>query len=116
MSADVGDRRLSTVRELMDAGVSVALSAQDLREEDGLARQAMYAVRAGVSPEEAIKAVTLTPAKMLGIDKEVGSIEAGKRADLVVWSGEPLDATSRPLVVLVGGRSVMDLREGQTSN
>lgn len=114
--ADRGDQRLSTVRELMDAGVTVALSAQDLREEDGLSRQAMYAVRAGVSPEEAIKAVTLTPAKLLGIDKETGSIEAGKRADLVVWSGEPLEATSRPVVVMVGGRNVMDLREGQNGN
>lgn len=109
--ADRGDARLSTVRELIDAGVTVALSAQDLREEDGLVRQAMYAVRAGVSPADAIKAVTSTPAKLLGIDKEVGTIEMGKRADLVVWSGEPLEATSRPLVVLIGGRTVMDLRE-----
>jgi imidazolonepropionase-like amidohydrolase len=103
--ADRGEQRLSTVRELMDAGVTVALSAQDLREEDGLARQAMYAVRAGVSPEQAIQAVTLTPARLLGIDKDTGSIETGKRADLVVWSGEPV-------VVMIGGRSVMDLREG----
>jgi imidazolonepropionase-like amidohydrolase len=115
-AADRGDPRLSTVRELLDAGVPVALSAQDLREEDGLARQAMYAVRAGVSPADAIKAVTLTPAKMLGIDKDVGSIEAGKRADLVLWSGEPLDATSRPVMVLIGGRTVMDLRETPERN
>jgi imidazolonepropionase-like amidohydrolase len=109
--ADRGEARLSTVRELLDAGLDVALSAQDLREEDGLARQAMYAVRSGVTPAEAIKAITLTPAKMLGIDKDTGSIETGKRADLVVWSGEPLDATSRPLVVLIAGRTVMDLRD-----
>ncbi len=115
-AADRGDPRLSTVRELLDAGVPVALSAQDLREEDGLARQAMYAVRAGVSPGEAIKAITLTPAKMLGIDKDVGSIEAGKRADLVVWTGEPLDATSRPIMVLIGGRTVMDLRDTPEKN
>jgi imidazolonepropionase-like amidohydrolase len=115
-SRDMGDSRLSTVRELIDAGVDVALSAQDLREEDGLARQAMYAVRAGVSPAAAVKAITLTPAKMLGIDAETGSITAGKRADLVVWSGEPLDAASRPVVVLIGGRTVMDLREDSKSN
>ncbi len=114
--ADRGDEKLTTVRELIDAGVSVSLSAQDLREEDGLARQAMYAVRAGVSPGEAIKAVTSTPAKLLGIDKDVGTIEMGKRADLVVWSGEPLEATSRPLVVLIGGRTVMDLREVKSGN
>lgn len=113
---DRGEARLSTVREMLDAGIEVALSAQDLREEDGLVRQAMYAVRAGVEPGAAIKAVTLTPARLLGIDKETGSIEMGKRADLVVWSGEPLEATSRPLVVFIGGRSVMDLRETASNN
>lgn len=114
--SDHGEPRLSTVRELMDAGIEVALSAQDLREEDGLARQAMYAVRAGVSPEDALRAVTLTPAKMLGVDNEVGSITMGKRADMVVWSGPPLEATSRPMVVLIGGRSVMDVREDAKEN
>jgi imidazolonepropionase-like amidohydrolase len=53
---------------------------------------------------------------MLGIDAETGSITAGKRADLVVWSGEPLDASSRPVVVLIGGRTVMDLREDSKRN
>lgn len=103
--------RLSTLRELIEAGIPTALSAQDLREEDGLARQAMYAVRAGLTPEKALEAVTLTPAKLLGIDKETGTLEAGKRADLVVWSGEPLEATSRPLLVVIGGRVVYDARE-----
>lgn len=115
-SADVGDSRLSTFRGLVDAGIPVALSAQDLREEDGLARQGMYAVRAGATTGEALRAMTLTPAKLLGIDADTGSIEAGKRADLVVWTGQPFDATSRPVVVLVGGRTVMDLREAKPSN
>jgi imidazolonepropionase-like amidohydrolase len=103
--------RLSTLRELIEAGIPTALSAQDLREEDGLARQAMYAVRAGVTPEKALEAITLTPARLLGIDKDVGTLEGGKRADLVVWSGEPLEATSRPLLVVIGGRTVYDGRD-----
>lgn len=103
--------RLTTLRELLDAGVETALSAQDLREEDGLARQAMYAMRAGLTLQEAITAVTLTPAKLVGISDKAGSIESGKRADLVVWTGEPFDSTSRPVVVIVGGKSVFDGRE-----
>ena len=99
------------MRELIEAGIPTALSAQDLREEDGLARQAMYAVRAGLTPEKALESVTLTPARLLGIDKEVGTLEAGKRADLVIWSGEPLEATSRPLLVVIGGKTVYDGRD-----
>ncbi|TVQ61670.1 MAG: hypothetical protein EA378_07955 [Phycisphaerales bacterium] len=102
--------RLGTFRELLDAGVRTALTAQDLRDENGLARQAMYAVWSGVSPGDALRAVTLTPAEILGIDDRVGSIEAGKDADLVVWSGEPLDPTSRPLLVLINGRVEVDRR------
>ncbi len=100
--------RLHTLRALIDAGVETALSAMDLRGEDGLARQAMYAIRYGVPPAEALRAVTSTPARLLGIDDQVGTVEAGKRADLVVWSGRPFAAVSRPLVVVVGGEIVVD--------
>ncbi|MGI9013205.1 MAG: amidohydrolase family protein [Phycisphaerales bacterium] len=103
-SGEADESRLSTMRQLLDAGITTALSAQDLREEDGLARQAMYAMRAGLTREEALRAVTLTPAEMLGIDDQLGSIETGKQADLILWSGEPFDATSQPLTVFVNGK------------
>ena len=48
----------------------------------------------GMKPEEAIKFVTINPAKQLGIDKYVGSLETGKDADLVVWSGDPLSTAT----------------------
>ncbi len=105
-SGETGGARLTTLKELLDAGITTALSAQEMRDEDGLARQAMYAMRAGVSREDAIRAVTLTPAKLLGIDETTGSVETGKRADLVVWSGDALDATSKPVMVMVGGKVV----------
>jgi imidazolonepropionase-like amidohydrolase len=112
-SRETDESRLSTVVALTEAGLLLAISAQDLREEDGLGRQAMYAVRAGLSPDKALEAVTLAPARLLGIADQMGSIEVGKRADLVVWSGEggPIAATSRPEVVLIGGRVVLDSRE-----
>ncbi|QOJ18656.1 MAG: amidohydrolase family protein [Phycisphaeraceae bacterium] len=97
------EAKLSAIRQLLDAGVETAITAQDLREEDGLARQAMYAIRAGLTTEEALQAVTRTPARILGIADSVGTIEKGKRADLVVWSGAPFEATSSPIQVIVGG-------------
>ena len=106
------DTRLSTFKDLLAAGVPAALSAQDRREEDGLARQAMYAIRSGVSPADALRAVTLTPAEILGIQDDAGSLAAGKRADLVAWSGEPFAATSRPVFVMVGGELVLYRRDG----
>lgn len=103
-------KRLSAVRTIHDAGLRMAITAQDLREEAGLVRQAMYAVRAGLSPAHAIRAVTLTPAQILGIDNETGSIEVGKRADLVLWSADPLDPASNAMLVMVGGRIHWDRR------
>lgn len=110
-SGETDGARLTTLKDLLDAGITTALSAQDLRDEDGLARQGMYAMRAGLTREEAIEAITLTPAKVLGIDSTTGSIEPGKRADLVVWNGEALDAASKPVVVIVGGKVVFDGRD-----
>lgn len=102
-AAETREAKLSAIRQLLDAGIETALTAQDLREEDGLARQAMYAIRAGLTTEEALQAVTRTPARILGIADSVGTIEQGKRADLVVWSGAPFEATSTPVQVIVGG-------------
>jgi imidazolonepropionase-like amidohydrolase len=102
--------RYHTFRELVEAGIETALSAQEFREEDGLARQAMYAMRFGASFDDTLRAVTQTPARLLGIDKELGTLEAGKRADLIVWSGRPFAATSMPAVVLIDGEVVVDRR------
>jgi imidazolonepropionase-like amidohydrolase len=105
--------RYYTFDALIGSGIPTALSAQELREEDGLARQAMYAMRFGTSFDEALAAVTTTPAKMLGLEDELGTIAPGKRADLVVWSGQPFAATSRILVVLVDGQVIVDQRQTQ---
>ncbi|MFG0331621.1 MAG: amidohydrolase family protein [Phycisphaerales bacterium] len=104
------DSKLATFATLINSGAPTALSARDLRGEDGLARQVMYAMRTGVPFDEALRAVTLTPAEMLGLADEVGSIETGKRADVVVWNGQPFAATSRPVVVVVGGVVEHDAR------
>jgi imidazolonepropionase-like amidohydrolase len=109
---EVDKARLHTMKALLDAGVEVALTAHELRDEDGLARQAMCALRYGSSLAEVTKAVTQTPARLLGIGDEIGTLEKGKRADVVLWSGRPFEATSKPVVVLIGGQVVLERRKG----
>ncbi|MGA1489701.1 MAG: amidohydrolase family protein [Planctomycetota bacterium] len=105
--------RLHTLRDLIATGAPVALSAQDLREEDGLGRQAMMAVRFGVDHAKALSLVTSAPARMLGLAAEVGTIAPGRRADLVAWPGVPFAATSAVQKVFVDGALAFDREEDE---
>lgn len=102
---------LDCAKKLVDAGITVALSAHPgSSASPRLDVQAGYAMRGGLTREQALLAVTFTPAQILGIDERVGSVEVGKDADLVLWNGEPFEATTRPIGVLVGGRLELDPR------
>lgn len=68
-----------------------------------LITQVAFAVREGLSEADALKMVTTMPARILGLGDELGSITAGKRADLALWSGNPLDISSRVTDVWVAG-------------
>lgn len=63
----------------------------------------------GLRPEEALKFVTINPAIQLAIDSRVGSLEAGKDADLAIWSGPPLSSLSRCEATFVDGRELFSL-------
>ncbi|MHC4694179.1 MAG: amidohydrolase family protein [Planctomycetota bacterium] len=71
-----------------------------------LPMNAAYAVRYGMDEEEAFRAITIYPAKLLHIDDRIGSVEQGKDADLVILSGEPFDFRSRVEKVIVNGKIV----------
>lgn len=66
------------------------------------------AVRGGMPPEEAIKAITINPARICGIADRVGSIEKGKDADFVLFKGSPFDVTSKPEAVFIDGRLIKE--------
>lgn len=68
---------------------------------------ASLAVRAGLPRDAAIRAVTLSGAEHLGLADRIGSIKKGKDADLVVWDGDPLDARSSAVVVMIDGEVVL---------
>jgi len=67
---------------------------------------AAISVAHGLSEEEAIKALTISPAKILGIDDKVGSLEEGKVANVVIWTGSPIQLRSRIDTVIIKGELV----------
>ncbi|RMF84089.1 MAG: hypothetical protein D6744_03685 [Planctomycetota bacterium] len=105
-SGETNDARLDTPARLRDAGIKFALTAQEMRDEEALARQAMMAARYGLTLDEALRAVTATPAELLGLADRIGAIKPGADGDLVVWNGEPFAATSRPVLVMIDGNVV----------
>jgi imidazolonepropionase-like amidohydrolase len=107
-SREADEPRLNTAARLAQSGITFCLTAQELRDEEGLVRQGMYAVRHGLSSEQALRAITATPAELLGLSEQIGVLAPGAQADLVAWSAEPFDATSRPLLVMIDGRIVYE--------
>ncbi len=68
--------------------------------------QAALAIREGLSEMKALQAITINAAKLTGIDDRVGSLEAGKDADLVIWEESPFDFRSKPLLVMINGEEI----------
>ncbi len=71
-----------------------------------LVHQATLAVKEGLDPVVALRSITINPAKVLGLANRIGSLEPGKDADVVLWSGDPLDVMQRALKVWIGGKEV----------
>lgn len=94
------------------AGVVVSFNSDDAELGRRLNCEAAKAVKyGGVPAEEALQFVTLNPARQLRVDRYVGSIEVGKDADLVVWSGPPLSVYSRCEQTWIDGARYFDLDE-----
>ncbi len=91
------------------AGIVVSFNSDDRELARRLNTEAAKATKyGGVPAEEALKFVTLNPAKQLRIDQHVGSIEAGKHADLVLWSDRPLGTFARCEQTWIDGRRFFD--------
>ncbi len=94
---------------LHDAGVTVAINSDDPEMSRRLNQEAAKSVKyGGISEEEAWKFVTLNPAKLLHIDNLVGSVESGKNADVVLWTGNPLSIYSKAEKTLIDGTVYFD--------
>jgi len=97
---------LENAARLHAAGVTVIIEGQGGAHRAHETRyNAGNAVAYGMPYEAALKAVTINPAKAFGVAERVGSLEPGKDADLVVWSGDPFEPLSRPRLILVRGKA-----------
>jgi imidazolonepropionase-like amidohydrolase len=85
------EKLVAIIGALHRAGVTVVAGTDQAVPGYSLHREIELYAQAGFTPMEAIQAATLVPARVMGIDKEVGTIEKGKRADLIVLNGNPLD-------------------------
>lgn len=91
------DLRWNVPGKLNGAGVEFCLGG------DNLLEQAQFAMRYGLPRDVALQSITLNPATILGLEKQIGSIEVGKDADLIGLSGDPLKNTSRIEWTMVDG-------------
>ena len=101
-------RLVNRARASSDAGIPTILQSSGTSGAETLRLNAAYAVRYGMDPMEALRAVTINSAKALMVADRLGSIEVGKDADIVILSGDPWEAASRVKKVLVNGKVVYD--------
>jgi imidazolonepropionase-like amidohydrolase len=88
---------------LAKAGVKVAIQTDEMSAVKYLAINAALAVREGMPEEEALRAITINPAEILGVSDRVGSLEKGKDADIVLFTGHPFDYRTVARMVLING-------------
>lgn len=91
---------------LAEAGVAVVLYEGGDGGPRNLRFAAGHAVRNGLPWEAALEAITLAPARAFGAGTTMGSLAAGRMADVVVWSGDPFEFSTRPEHVFIGGEEI----------
>jgi imidazolonepropionase-like amidohydrolase len=93
-----------------NAGVVTAINSDDAEMMRRLNQEAAKSVKYGnMSEEDALKMVTLNPAKMLHLDNQMGSIKVGKSADVVLWSDHPLSVYAKAEKTIVDGKVYFDI-------
>ncbi|MEL6182463.1 MAG: amidohydrolase family protein, partial [Myxococcota bacterium] len=115
-SFDALGSRADTATLLHKASIPVVLAATYFNTHNArnLRQVAGNAVRAGLPRDAALRAITLAPATAVGMDKDYGSLDQGKVANLVVWSGDPFAFSSQVEQLYIGGRRVsLDNRQQQ---
>ena len=95
--------RFDAAALLEKAGVTVIISESEMGGARNLRWAAGHAVRFGMTWNGALAAITLTPARAFGMEERYGTLEPGKVANVVVWSGDPLDFSSHADHVFIHG-------------
>jgi imidazolonepropionase-like amidohydrolase len=89
---------------LAAAGIEVALASFNTSFSRRLPQYAGVAAAYGMPWEEAVKAITITPARIFGLDKQLGTLEAGKMANVIVTTGDPLELNTQVRYLFIDGR------------
>jgi imidazolonepropionase-like amidohydrolase len=101
---DPYDRLLTQPAELAQSGVKFAIGSFDNSFARRLGQNAANAVAHGLSPEDGLKAVTLFPAQIFGLADQVGTLETGKIANVIVTNGDPLELTTEIKYLFIKGQ------------
>ena len=113
---ELRNRSLDNPGKLASAGVTIAITTDHpVVPINFLAHQAALSVKHGLDRDTALRALTINPARIIGIDDRLGSIEPGKDADLVLWSGDPLDVLSRVTLALMNGEEIYRFSDGEAT-
>jgi imidazolonepropionase-like amidohydrolase len=113
---ELANRSMANPGRLARAGVTIAITTDHpVVPINFLAHQAALAVKDGLDRRVALEALTINPARIAGIDGRLGSIEVGKDADLVIWSGDPLDVLSRVQRALIEGVQIYGYEAGEAT-
>ena len=100
------DVEYSWPAELAKRGVKIAFASYDSHQVRNLPYAAGYAVAYGLPYDEAMKALTINPAEIWGVSDQLGSLDVGKTANVVVANGDPLDVRTDVKHVFIAGRDV----------
>lgn len=100
--------RYDNAARLQRAGVLIAIQTNETHNMRNLPYEAGLAVANGLPYEEGLKAVTINPAKIFHLDSVIGSIEKGKRANLIIANGDPFEPKTEITNVFIGGEELPD--------
>ena len=104
---ELRNRSLTAPALLAAAGVTIALTTDHpVVPIHFLVHSATFAVKEGLDREAALRSLTINPARIMGVSGQLGSLAPGKDADLVIWSGDPLDVMSRAERAYISGAEV----------
>ncbi|HEY6969030.1 MAG TPA: amidohydrolase family protein, partial [Candidatus Angelobacter sp.] len=92
--------------EMAKRGIKIAFASYEAHNSRNLPYAAGYAVGFGLPHDEALKAITLNPAQMWGVDDRLGSLDTGKMANVVVANGDPLDVKTDVKHVFINGEEI----------
>jgi imidazolonepropionase-like amidohydrolase len=111
---ELRNRSLANPGKLAAAGVTIAITTDHpVVPINFLVHQASLSVKYGLDRDTAIRALTINPARIIGVAERLGSLEPGKDGDVVLWSGDPLDVLSRVERAFMDGREIYTAIDGE---